>query len=472
MSTEEPISMTFEYVIFGYLMLFLEIFGIIGNLLSLAVLGHHSMRNHSSNVYLSTLATADALLLCCSFMLFTLPTLYDNYCITLSPTPIIYPLALTLQTCTLWVAVALTIERFIVISNPWSRVGVNVKKARFVAGGVCLFSVCYNLPRWFELDFVVHSSTNNATTSSHCAIEATDFGNHQIFLLFYYSLFYVTVNGILPLSILAIINTYLILKLRNSEQQTKRIKIPCERSNGNNIHGRNSYSLAKTSPQLLQDTRKTSINLKTTLTIPNSPTGVSIAKSHDRRSPTQKLSNASNNYTWHIHLTLIAIIGIFIICQIPCLVYNFGYAISNPEYFRKNKWWQNLSTFRNFSATFQSSVNFILYCLIGQRFRKVLVEIIPPLGAICCAQTRRQRLEYVELSHLRQSLNKLAPEKPPEIRTPVNPPQILDCPSTPSLNKRCIDVSSLHSCRAFYKTSISAGNSPHHVIKCHSDSAI
>lgn len=71
------------------------------------------MRSNSTNVYLATLASADTLFLVCAFLMLTLPELVPTaaHCAIASLIPHLYPVTLTLQTWTLWIAMAFTVER-------------------------------------------------------------------------------------------------------------------------------------------------------------------------------------------------------------------------------------------------------------------------------------------------------------------------------------------------------------------------
>ena len=353
----EKIPYQFVFLlIYGYLMLFIEIFGLVGNLMSLCVLSHQSMKNSSSYAYLAALASADALLLCCSFLLYTLPALYDNYCVSFAMTPFVYPISLTLATSTTWIAVAVTFERFLAIFNSWSR--VKVSKARLVYTSIFIISAIYNFPRWFELQFVAKLSNSTNSSQAVCWIESTAFGNRPFYRFSYYSLIYVAIRGIFPLVILIILNSYLIFKVHLALGTIPSLK-----------QERDVELLARK----VKKTRSRSLNAEVNET-------TFVRNTFRRRSHFSviRINREINAKIWRTDLILIAIVGIFVICQIPCLVYNLAYSISDATYFRSNHWWQTLSIYRNFTATFQSAFNFILYCVIDNRFRKVLFSLIRP----------------------------------------------------------------------------------------------
>ena len=76
-------------------------------------------------------------------------------------------------------------------------------------------------------------------------------------------------------------------------------------------------------------------------------------------------------------IPVLAICSMFIlrVClQVPALVYNVAYGIAK-ETIRTSISWEILSIIRNFMVNVNSAVNFILYCVFGQNFRKVFVRM-------------------------------------------------------------------------------------------------
>ncbi len=79
-------TMTFKYVVEGWLMPSVSLFGLAGNALSMYILHHREVKLKKDFVdVLCMLATFDNLLLLAAFFLFSLPTLSESYLQTVSP---------------------------------------------------------------------------------------------------------------------------------------------------------------------------------------------------------------------------------------------------------------------------------------------------------------------------------------------------------------------------------------------------
>ena len=59
--------------------------------------------------------------------------------------------------------------------------------------------------------------------------------------------------------------------------------------------------------------------------------------------------------------------------QVPALAYNVAYAV-NPLYAQTAPAYIVLSHTRNLLVNVNSAVNFILYCAVGQKFRRVFLQ--------------------------------------------------------------------------------------------------
>ena len=74
------IMLSFKYVVEGWFMPSVSLFGIIGNFISMHILHHREVKLKKDYVdVLCMLATFDNLLLISTFLLFSLPTLSENY---------------------------------------------------------------------------------------------------------------------------------------------------------------------------------------------------------------------------------------------------------------------------------------------------------------------------------------------------------------------------------------------------------
>ncbi|PVD20029.1 hypothetical protein C0Q70_20523 [Pomacea canaliculata] len=100
---------------------------------------------------------------------------------------------------------------------------------------------------------------------------------------------------------------------------------------------------------------------------------MAVKHSHRQRKDMNVRQSRENNVT----IMLVSVVMVFILCQVPALIYNMAYAIS-METVTASQGWNVLSTFRNFLVNLNSAVNFILYCALGQKFRRTFVRTFCP----------------------------------------------------------------------------------------------
>lgn len=304
----ELILDSIKYHIDGVVAIIVIFLGVIGNFLTLIVLTRPTMHS-STNTFLTGLAVWDIMVLFSTLFLITLPELSEAYKGTVLPYVVVYeyPVALISQTSTVWITVSFTVERYIAVCHPLRAARMcTPARARIVIIAVSFASLAFNVCRWFEWKLVEDTKqTHGNQTVSVMAFVNTDFGMSETFKMVYYLYFYPFVMLIVPLSLLAILNTFLVHAVKRSRQQ-----------------------------QITMNVRQ----------------------------------SRENNVT----LMLVGVVVVFMICQVPALVYNIAYSIN--ENIEKNFGWRVLSSMRNFLVTFNSAINFILYCAFGQKFRCIFIR--------------------------------------------------------------------------------------------------
>ena len=228
----EATCLLFRFTLYVCVMGVLCVLGFIGNTVNFLVLG----RDRSTPVasfLLQVLAVADNLMLFFwanhfifgYFMEFIgvpwmeLPRfmwLYRVYS---------YPFLFIAQTETIWLTVVIALNRYMAVCLPYRAPHLctitNVYKEVVT---VTAFSILYNLPRFFVME-VPHKYTENGTVnqnSSHFYIY-NDFGKSEGYRLVYMHTLYYLVSFVLPLLILAFVNTRVTIAYQAARKRRRRM---------------------------------------------------------------------------------------------------------------------------------------------------------------------------------------------------------------------------------------------------------
>jgi len=102
--------------------------------------------------------------------------------------------------------------------------------ARCVVAVVCVVSALYNVPRWFE--YRPQTQTFNHTNMTTLVAASTWLATDPIYVRIYYSWLYLPVMCIVPLVALTTINASLVLAVRRSRADRKRMNVrQCRENN-------------------------------------------------------------------------------------------------------------------------------------------------------------------------------------------------------------------------------------------------
>ncbi|XP_062611367.1 FMRFamide receptor-like [Saccostrea cucullata] len=78
----------------------------------------------------------------------------------------------------------------------------------------------------------------------------------------------------------------------------------------------------------------------------------------------------------NLTIMLIAVIVVFLICQLPSIADNILFTIFDQGVLQCSLHYVHLTSISNLMVTVNSAVNFILYCVFGKRFRRVFIKIV------------------------------------------------------------------------------------------------
>ena len=153
------------YYVSGIACMTVSALGLIGNILSLVTLTR-KVFSSSTYSYLSALAVCDSLFLICTMILVSKDAhhpssgdeeYWSNWTEGLYPHmfPYVHALAFNFQVTSIWLTLAFTVDRYIMICHPFrSASHCTLRRARMVIVGLCTFSFLGNIPKFFEYEVV------------------------------------------------------------------------------------------------------------------------------------------------------------------------------------------------------------------------------------------------------------------------------------------------------------------------------
>ena len=250
---------------------------------------------------------------------------------------------------TVWLTTLITIHRFGVLCKPFSRITrtmTTVKSTFIQAGGILLFSVIYNAPRFFEHDIVEVELSDG----SMCKITTpTEFRQTHAYQVYYMTICHlILVNGV-PL----IVSLALTIEILHMLYMAKA--------------------------------RRKTMTSSTRSTASASNSNCSAASSKDSRESA-------------VTKTLLTIVIIFIICQIPNTCFRIWHAFNEDAILTCGTPVFYINPITQTFITFNSSVNVFVYMYCSGDFRAMLKcmfccgkEIVPSSGSVRESNTVSQR---------------------------------------------------------------------------------
>lgn len=163
-------------------------FGLLGNAASFVVITHRSVRRSSTYAYLAALAICDALFIVSTMFLLvkdakapSLKNLTWPWGDGIFPYvfPFAHPTAFTLHVISIWLTVAFTVDRYIMICHPFrGKQYCTPKRAVYVIISLYAAGFLLHVPKYYEYE-TVHIPFFNGTTRVGC--DLTSFGKSSAF---------------------------------------------------------------------------------------------------------------------------------------------------------------------------------------------------------------------------------------------------------------------------------------------------
>ena len=212
----------FDFVVNSVIGGLLVILGTAGNALSFIVLWYDNGKT-ATVFLLRCLSIADTLVLLAAVPLYVLPYVYpytglmqSYYEAYLNLVHLLWPAYLIPYTGTIMLTVLVSANRYICVCRPFSSSKQSSRKsAHKHVIYIALFSVLYNIPRFFEYHKVEVCDGVNKTKT---VFDLSDFGNNKMYRIIYANVMYFIVMHGGPLLLLAFLNIQLIIALKKRRQ--------------------------------------------------------------------------------------------------------------------------------------------------------------------------------------------------------------------------------------------------------------
>ncbi|CAJ0960705.1 unnamed protein product, partial [Mesorhabditis belari] len=200
----------------------ISVFGMFTNLINIVVFLDVEMRVQLVNHFLLALSISDLLLLICNFFFLIFPViammstrvdLHNAYPVALWHA---YPLALTTQTCGVYLTVLVSVHRYLGVCHPFrAKRWVSGRPVKTAIVGSILFSVLINVPSWFELMIVPCYAKSFSQTINFLSL--TPLQQHRAYNIIAKVIGYTMVMFIIPFMTLIFVNCRILVALKQSK---------------------------------------------------------------------------------------------------------------------------------------------------------------------------------------------------------------------------------------------------------------
>ncbi len=191
--------------------------GLLGNLLSVYVFSRKTMRTSSINILLTGLSLTDFVLLLIVVPIFAIPALAeftetsdglaDFIHFTIA---YVYPLALILQTSSVWIFILITVERFMAVCWPL-KVGqyCTVDRSKVGLAAVFVLACGYNLVRFWE--YTTAACPSDVICGSLYTVPLLR--SNPGYWLWYGTVLYLVTQFMVPFLAIAFLNSMVVYKM-------------------------------------------------------------------------------------------------------------------------------------------------------------------------------------------------------------------------------------------------------------------
>lgn len=292
--------------------------GVVGNTITIVIMTQRRMRS-STNCYLAALAIFDMSYLIFSFLLSFkhYPHIHEpRYRAYWTMWPFLVTLTDASSNCSVWLTVTFTVERYIAVCYPMKgKVICTESRAQKMIAIVSITCFLLTSPTAFEWKII--EVPDSKTNSTIIKADYSELGLHPIYVSVYYWVISVLFI-IVPFILLAVFNAFLIRSVHSSKVRRK-----------------------------------------------------TMTRRRDTGDSTRQESK--------ITVMLIAVVILFFICQLPTaaiLLYTSFHDVTPGG--NEQMLLRGLGNILNFLMAINAAGNFVLYCLLSQKYRRTFIQIFCP----------------------------------------------------------------------------------------------
>ena len=218
----------FDFWMPGFLLTLIGLIGIAGNILN-AIL-FIVLQSSPLTIILLFLSISDLILILSSILLVGLPaihtftvisdnpTILSNYIINIFPYlgPVMYPLAMICQTLSIYLTTSIAIHHWFCLKSAKS----SKIKSLITVLAISLFSVLYNIPRFFEVTYSTNYFSSIMTNTTD--LIPTSLSQNNLYMIFYTIWAYLFIIHIIPSTIITISSILIINQLARERTNINR----------------------------------------------------------------------------------------------------------------------------------------------------------------------------------------------------------------------------------------------------------
>ncbi len=204
---------TVQFSLYGVALPCICTLGMIANLLSIIIFCQKKMRS-SISIYLAGLSVFDFLLLFFATLIYpSISYCYDLrheiFCRFLTSYILAtYPLSLIVQFGSVWICVAITVDRYLAVKFPLRvKQLCTVRRACLLVTAISVIGILYRIPAMFELRI------------EGGRLDQTAFGASTVYQLIYKTYLYLAVMYLIPFAAMIVLNTLITVALREAQRQ-------------------------------------------------------------------------------------------------------------------------------------------------------------------------------------------------------------------------------------------------------------